>query len=509
MSETCSVCLEGFTKQPHRKAAKCPYCDVKSCVKCTQTYLVNTQDDPHCMGCRKAWGRDVMDSILLSTFLNGEYKKHRENILLDRERSRLPAAQLILERQKRAADYDPVLDALHKEYSEISAKLIQIERRIRDVNHIQWELRNGNEPRQSRDTGEDQERRTFVMPCPVTGCRGFLSQSYKCGICDTYVCPECREIKGSKTDAEHTCDPNNVATVKALKKETRPCPDCGANIFRVEGCSMMWCTVCNTPFDWNSGKKITHGRIHNPHYFEYLKAANGGVVPRDPGDIPCGANLPGAWRFNRDVYQRFGMENDAWLLEGLRVITHIHEVEINAMTNDAEDGDNTEHNLRYLRQEIDEKRWKQILQQREKRRMKRDEIRMQYEAFVGACIDIYGRLTTHVRNIPSEKTFDKVTRQGVLQLIQDTEMNLLGLRTIFNEGMMLLSKRYKCQVLQLGEKHLKMEKGRYVNPKSKGKKADSTTVTTESVSDDEGDNESVVEILEEEPPQNILVRQTP
>jgi hypothetical protein len=37
------------------------------------------------MGCRKAWTREVMDSILLTTWLNGEYKKHRENVLLDRE----------------------------------------------------------------------------------------------------------------------------------------------------------------------------------------------------------------------------------------------------------------------------------------------------------------------------------------------------------------------------------------------------------------------------------------
>jgi hypothetical protein len=441
-----------------------------------------------------------MDTILLSTFLNGEYKKHRENILLDRERSRLPAAQLIIERQKRADDYIPILRDLQKEHAEISAKLIQIERKIRNVSQIQYDLRNGIEPQQLRTEAakEEQERRTFVMPCPATGCRGFLSQSYKCGVCDTHVCPECREIKGSKTDADHVCDPNNVATVKALKKETKPCPDCGANIFRVEGCSMMWCTVCNTPFDWNTGRKITHGRIHNPHYFEYLKAANGGVVPRDPGDIPCGTNIPGAWRFNREVYQRFGIDNNTWLLDALRMITHIREVEIHTVTNDAQDSDNTEHNLRYLRQEIDEKRWKQILQQREKRRMKRDEMRMQLEAFVGACVDIYGRLMTYVSRIPSEKTFDKVTRQGVIQMIQETENHLLSLRIIFNEGMMLLSKRYKCQVIQLDTLNLNIRKTRYELPPRPclDKKSES-------------DDGSVIDITEEAvPPQNTLVRKT-
>lgn len=503
MSDSCSVCLEAFTKQPHRRTAKCPYCDVSACVKCTQTYLVNTQDDPHCMGCRRAWGRDVMDTILLPTFLNGEYKKHRENVLLDRERSKLPAAQLILERHKRAEEYDPVLAELRREYGEMSAKLMQIERRIRDVSQIQWDLRAGNEPRQTRgDAAQEQERRTFVMPCPATGCRGFLSQSYKCGLCDVYVCPDCREIKGSRNDAEHTCDPNNVATVQALKKETRPCPDCGANIFRVEGCSMMWCTACNTPFDWNTGRKITHGRIHNPHYFEFLKAANGGVVPRDPGDIPCGTNLPAAWRFNREIYARFGIEYNDWLLESLRVIIHIREVEIHAVTNDAQDSDNTEYNLRYLKNEIDAKRWKQILQQREKRRMKRDEIRMQYEAFVGACVDIYGRLMTRANSIPPTDVFLKDTKIRIIQCIEDTKAQLLSLRTIFNEGMMLLSKRYKCQVIQLSETHLNIEKKRYVIPKGKSKKGDDSTIQE---SDDE---DSIIDITDENPPQNTLVRKT-
>ena len=102
---TCAVCIEKFTNQPHKKQANCPYCPIEACVKCTQTYLLGTHDDPHCMGCRKSWTREVMDTILLTTWINGEYKLHRQNILLDRERSKLPAAQLIVERRKLAVVY--------------------------------------------------------------------------------------------------------------------------------------------------------------------------------------------------------------------------------------------------------------------------------------------------------------------------------------------------------------------------------------------------------------------
>jgi hypothetical protein len=87
---SCSICIEKFTKQPHRKEAKCPYCDIKACTTCTQTYLIGTHEDPHCMGCRRGWTREVLDTILLTTWINGDYKKRREDILFDRERSRLP-----------------------------------------------------------------------------------------------------------------------------------------------------------------------------------------------------------------------------------------------------------------------------------------------------------------------------------------------------------------------------------------------------------------------------------
>jgi hypothetical protein len=123
-SSCCSICIEPFTKQPHRKEAKCPYCPIEACVKCTQTYLLGTHEDPHCMGCRRGWSREVLDTILLTTWLNGDYKAHRENILLDRERSRLPVAQIMVERRKIGRERAKYRDALILEVNELEKQII-------------------------------------------------------------------------------------------------------------------------------------------------------------------------------------------------------------------------------------------------------------------------------------------------------------------------------------------------------------------------------------------------
>jgi len=52
----------------------------------------------------------------------------------------------------------------------------------------------------------------------------------------------------------------------------------------------MWCTGCHTAFDWNTGRKVVSGQLHNPHWLEYQRSQNpqGGQAQRAPGDVPCG-----------------------------------------------------------------------------------------------------------------------------------------------------------------------------------------------------------------------------
>jgi hypothetical protein len=478
MANTCCVCIEEFTKQPHKKQAKCPYCDIQACVKCTQTYLVNSNEDPHCMGCRKAWSREVLDTLLLTTWINQDYKKHRENILVEREKSRLPAAQIIIENIKRAEELEPERIALVQKLAAARAECNRIEIQYSRIITAQANLRRGQ-------STEQEAKRVFVMPCPATNCRGFLSQAYKCGVCDIYVCPDCREIKGTTRDEEHTCDPATVETVKAIKKDTRPCPECGTNIFKIEGCDQMYCTNCNTPFSWKSGQKITSGAIHNPHYFEFLRRSNNGVMPRQPGDIPCGQNLPSAWTFDREISRKFPqhLQTTNILYNALRTFTHIQYTEIPRYTNHADDLDNTEYNVKYLRNEITETRWKQLLQQREKRRLRRDEVRQRLEAVVGIASDVYSTLMRQMGALPLTAPSNQQLGRAETYL-KESLQQLRQMREIFNTSMMDISRRYKCNVLQLTENLLHIQ-GRYATERKQTKNAKSDTSTTETDSDDE------------------------
>ena len=157
------------------------------------------------------------------------------------------------------------------------------------------------------DEASKRARTQFIRACPIEDCRGFLNQQWKCGICNVSTCSKCHVPKTNKknlsetsiietTDADatepeddHVCNPDDVATAELLAKDTKPCPQCGTGIFKIDGCDQMWCTECRTAFNWRTGKLET-GHVHNPHYFEYQRRIGANV--RNILDMPCNAMQP-------------------------------------------------------------------------------------------------------------------------------------------------------------------------------------------------------------------------
>ena len=164
------------------------------------------------------------------------------------------------------------------------------------------------------------------MACPGQDCRGFLSTSYKCGVCEKYSCPKCVEFIGEHEDIQfHQCDPDQLKTTELIREQTKPCPGCGERISKVEGCDQMWCTICKVAFSWRTGQRDT-GRIHNPHFFEAQQQL--GLDVRNPGDQVCGG-LPFWWNMETKLVKLINSEvylqkNYEFLLVCLISYIYIH-----------------------------------------------------------------------------------------------------------------------------------------------------------------------------------------
>lgn len=254
----CIICVETINKST-RKLIKCEYCDFAACRTCCQRFVLS-EVEPHCMNnsCGRTWSRKFIQNAFTNNFVKSELKKHREDVLFDREKSLMPATQPLVEKEIE-------IEQLKKSIGHIDIEMRQLAIKRRDLcdrmNRVVYSTTYKITEKAEND---------FVRECPDANCRGYLSTRWKCGICSVWVCKDCHTIKGDTEDAAHECNPDTLASRKLIEAETRPCPKCRASIYRIHGCDQMFCTKCNTAFDWRSGR-ILHGRnIHNPHYFEWL-----------------------------------------------------------------------------------------------------------------------------------------------------------------------------------------------------------------------------------------------
>ena len=411
----CGVCCEPFNKSS-RLEVECRYCDFRPCSTCAERYLVETTEDAHCMNCRKGWARETLVDNFTQKFVSRTYKARREELLLERERSLMPATQAYVEIEKeirrlnnKIAEGKSLAEKAQTEWtaigsrhlavfavehgltSEFDASILRhkmeedqrkvVNSHMIDVQHLEW-TRDRYIYRQHGGQVE-LEKRQFVRACPHAECRGFLSTAWKCGMCDNWACPDCHEVKGLTKDAPHTCDPNNVETAKLLAKDSRNCPKCAAAIFKIDGCDQMYCTQCHTAFSWRTGR-IETGTIHNPHYYEYQRAH--GVLARNPGDVPCGG-FPD-WTNIARIPQNLDRITWARLASAHRSHGHCQWVMIPRYTVNQND-DNRDLRIKLMICDFSENEFKKKIQQREKARQRKTDIRQVLEMYQAVLNDLF------------------------------------------------------------------------------------------------------------------------
>ena len=454
---SCDVCCDGFNRSSRSKIT-CPYCPFSACSGCSERYLLETTQDAHCMSCRKSWSREILVNNFTLKFVGRDYKNRRESLLLEREKSLMPATQPYVELEckvrkatQEIAGYIATIKTETDKLNSISGihlgplavehgfdnefdanvlrhKLITDQRKVinnlaLDIQHLEWYQ---NQLINRIHGGQvEHEKRQFVRACPAADCRGFLSTAWKCGMCDNWTCPECHEVKGKDKDGPHTCDPNSVETAKLLARDSRNCPKCASMIFKIDGCDQMYCTQCHTAFSWRTGR-IETGTIHNPHYYEYHRQR--GTLQRNPGDVPCGG-FP-----------------DWGLVVRLCHRTHIFHIRIAAAHRTHAhcqwavmprytigNGDNRDLRIKFMIGDINEDEFKKKIQQREKARQRKGEIHQVLEMYITVLNDLF---------------------QGFVGSGQCSELveSLDELRNHFNTTMRTVSRRYsQCAVPTITE----------------------------------------------------------
>ena len=376
--DVCDVCCEKFNKIKHKKV-ECPYCDLKSCRSCSQKYILSSHQDPHCMGCKTAWNREFVDSFCTKYFRNTELRRHRENVLFEREKALMPETQPEVERIINMRKLKLILQSqrerlLELHYrntgeNEITPEIRDLYREMENTYRYLQELRSSQ-----RDTISEQ--RTFVRKCPKEECKGFLSEEWFCGLCNVYYCKECNE----QLTEGHECDPEMVKTMQLLNKDSKSCPNCGTVIHKTDGCAQMWCINCHTAFNFTTGQ-IETGRIHNPHFIEFRRK---NIGSREHGDIPCGGS---------PSFRELREHNATNTILQYSLIIYQFERELIFM--DDRPANNLNFRIAYMLNEVTEEYFKTFLQRQEKFKEKVKDVSYVYEMVANTGGDLLRQYIIH------------------------------------------------------------------------------------------------------------------
>lgn len=264
----CAVCVG---KVARTKTVRCPSCEYECCRKCFETYL---EANPlGCMNCGARFEAGTLLEMLPRAYAERLGRQCKERELFRREQALMPSTAPFVEVERRRRAALAEMRSLNEMRVELRRKLAYL-----DSAHAEAARLASREQRKLLQAGEESP---VAQRCPREGCSGWLSSGWTCTACEAKVCETCLCV----AEEGHVCDPNAVQSVRAVREQSTPCPQCSTAISRTSGCSAMYCIVCKICFDYESGVRI-RGLVHNPELMDEQRRA--GTLNRDPADIPCG-----------------------------------------------------------------------------------------------------------------------------------------------------------------------------------------------------------------------------
>jgi hypothetical protein len=204
-------------------------------------------------------------------------------------------------------------------------------------------------------------------------------------------------------------------------------------------CDQMWCTGCHTTFSWNTGQAIVNARVHNPHYYEYLRRVHNGVIPREAGDNPCGENhLPDNYNFARfvmDMIPRLEPKEKVQLTNIHRSLMDIEHERIQDYPIEDTRDLTKDLNIRFLMQRLTEEEWGRSLQMVADRKEKKKEVglilRMLHQVGVEKMRALYQLRTRNTLTIEQYNNNTAATTAA-----KETLVEMEALRTYTNKSLL-------------------------------------------------------------------------
>jgi hypothetical protein len=157
----------------------------------------------------------------------------------------------------------------------------------------------------------------------------------------------------------------------------------------LRNCDQMYCTHCHIAFSWRTGR-IEIGRIHNPHYYQYMR--ENGQAERELGDIQCGG-LPNIRALNSKLQELSLKSKDKTDLYAFHMLmTEFQELEIPNIPETTAFDLNREMRIKHMMGQLPVSAFKGYIQQQDKSINKKRELLMVGSTFVQIVSDIMNRL---------------------------------------------------------------------------------------------------------------------
>lgn len=271
----------------------------------------------------------------------------------------------------------------------------------------------------------------FTRACMKGDCRGYINTAFKCGLCETVFCKECHAIDTE----DHICKEDDVATAKLIMSDTKPCPGCSISVHKIDGCNQMWCTQCKTAWDWKTGS--IQKKVHNPHYFEYLRNMdNGAVMARNPNEVRCGREFDVTFTHSLSYIMRRHQITSATTVKVTSVIAGMNEMDFDVTRNLGDSPDTEDLRVDFIRNKLNVDAFKRRVQAKHKKWHKDIEIRDLLVMFKQTIIDIMYR---YRYAIDISETTEEAEGHG--SILDEIDV----LQEYVNNQLLIISKTYQSK----------------------------------------------------------------